>query len=236
MDSQVLLLDLPLNESGDYVINNAETFLPEVPEVLYELDPANPFFSTRIMGSAQRLSNENILITLALSRTLVEVNQAGEIVWEETINDGGNFIFKSQNYTVSYPGFQGILSPLLSGDFNRDGVVNCVDLDGYIDGMNHTAVGSLTALDVDDNGAISISDAITHIETLVTTSNGLAGTVQADFNCDGTVDVLSDAFILVGSLGSTVTSYSQGDADFNGVVDVLDDAFILVGNLGFSNQ
>ena len=236
VDSQVLLLDLPLNESGDYVINNAETFLPEAPEVLYELDPADPFFSTRIMGSAQRLSNENILITLALSRTLVEVNQAGEIVWQETINDGGSFIFKSQNYTVSYPGFQGILSPLVAGDFNRDGVVNCVDLDGYIDGLNHTAVGALAALDVDGNNEISMSDAITHIENLVTTSNGVVGTIQGDFNCDGTVDVLGDAFTLVGNLGSTVISYSQGDADFNGFVNVLDDAFILVGNLGVSNQ
>jgi len=30
------------------------------------------------MGSAQRLGNGNILITLALTRTLVEVNQAGD--------------------------------------------------------------------------------------------------------------------------------------------------------------
>ena len=109
-------------------------------------------------------------------------------------------------------------------------------MDGYIDGLNHTAVGALTALDVDGNNEISMSDAITHIETLVTTSNGVVGTIQGDFNCDGTVNVLGDAFTLVGNLGSTVTSYSQGDADFNGVVDVLDDAFILIGNLGFSNQ
>ena len=50
------------------------------------------------------------------------------------------------------------------------------------------------------------------------------------------MDVLGDAFTLVGNLGSTVISYSQGDADFNGFVNVLDDAFILVGNLGVSNQ
>ena len=114
-DSQALLLDLPLNESGDYVINDAETFLPEAPVVLYERDPANPFFSTPFMGSAQRLGNGNILITLALTRTLVEVDQAGQIVWEETISSGGNFIFKSQNYSVNYSGFQNLPFALLKG-------------------------------------------------------------------------------------------------------------------------
>ena len=61
------------------------------------------------------------------------------------------------------------------------------------------------------------------------------GTFLGDFNCDGEVDVLNDAFILVGSLGSSVMSYSDGDANLDGTVDVLDDAFVLVGNLGMSN-
>ena len=131
VDSQVLLLDLPLNESGDYVIDDAETFLPEAPVVLYERDPANPFFSTPFMGSAQRLSNGNILITLALSRTLVEVNPAGEIVWEETISSG-SFIFKSQNYSVSYSGFQDLPFAILLGDVNRDGEVTFLDIASFI--------------------------------------------------------------------------------------------------------
>ena len=134
-ESQALLLDLPLNSSGDYVISNAETFLPEVPVVLYEQDPANPFFSTRIMGSAQRLSNGNIVITLSFTRTLVEVNEEGEIVWEATINDGGIFIFKSQSYSVSYSGFQDLpfnIAPLLKGDINLDGVVDFSDIPSFI--------------------------------------------------------------------------------------------------------
>ena len=47
--------------------------------------------------------------------------------------------------------------------------------------------------------------------------------------------MLNDAFILVGSLGSSVMSYSDGDANLDGTVDVLSDAFVLVGNLGMSN-
>ena len=70
---------------------------------------------------------------------------------------------------------------------------------------------------------------------MVLASNGVVGTFLGDFNCDGSVDVLSDAFILIGSLGDSVLSYSDGDASFDGVVDVLEDAFILIANLGMSN-
>ena len=59
--------------------------------------------------------------------------------------------------------------------------------------------------------------------------------IRDSLNCDGIVDVLGDAFLLVGSLNSPATMYSQGDLNFNGSVDVLGDAFILVGNLGSSN-
>ena len=79
------------------------------------------------------------------------------------------------------------------------------------------------------------SDADMVIAQSVTTSNGVTGTFLGDVNCDGSVNVLGDAFALVGSLGGSATMYSQGDLDFNGSVDVLGDAFILVGNLGMSN-
>ena len=156
MDSQVLLLDLPLNESGDYVINDAETFLPEAPVVLYERDPADPFFSTPFMGSAQRLSNGNILITLALSRTLVEVDQAGQIVWQEFINSDGNFIFKSQNYLVSYSGFQDLPFALLKGDVNLDGGVNFLDISPFIGVLS--AGGFQAQADVNCDGVVSFLD------------------------------------------------------------------------------
>ena len=155
-DSQALLLDLPLNESGNYVINDAETFLPEAPVVLYERDPADPFFSTAFMGSAQRLSNGNILITLALSRTLVEVDQAGQIVWEEFINSDGNFIFKSQNYLVSYSGFQDLPFALLKGDVNLDGGVNFLDISPFIGVLS--AGGFQAQADVNCDGVVNFLD------------------------------------------------------------------------------
>ena len=78
-------------------------------------------------------------------------------------------------------------------------------------------------------------DANTLITTLVQTSNGQVGTFPGDLNCDGTVNVLGDALILVVALGSSVTSYSAGDINFDGVVNVLGDALVLVGQLGNSN-
>ena len=61
------------------------------------------------------------------------------------------------------------------------------------------------------------------------------GTFPGDLNCDGTVNVLGDAFVLVGSLGMSGTLYSEGDINFDGTVNVLGDAFVLVGNLGMTN-
>ena len=59
--------------------------------------------------------------------------------------------------------------------------------------------------------------------------------IPGDANLDGQVDVLGDAFELVGNLGVTGgATWAQGDFNGDGDVDVLGDAFILVGNLGRS--
>ena len=75
-------------------------------------------------------------------------------------------------------------------------------------------------------------------------SNGASGgsliqsvyvALPGDANLDGQVDVLGDAFALVGNLGTTDgASWAQGDFNGDGTVDVLSDAFILVGQLGQS--
>ena len=127
---------------------------------------------------------------------------------------------------------------VLFGDFDGDMDVDCDDLDGYIGNLDTAVVAGNpeATLDFNTDGTITESDAISVVTMLVVTSNGVTGTFVGDFDCDGSVDVLSDAFALIGSLGSTVTSYSDGDANFDGTVDVLGDAFALVGNLGMSNS
>ena len=121
------------------------------------------------------------------------------------------------------------------GDFSGNGVVDCDDIDFYIGTLGMPATGMLADFDLVTDGMIDSADVEFLVENLVVTSNGETGTFLADFNCDGQVDVLNDAFILVGSLGSSGVSYSDGDVNLNGTVDVLGDAFILVGNLGSTN-
>ena len=125
--------------------------------------------------------------------------------------------------------------PTPTGDFDGNGVVDCADLDGYIGNIGATVTPALAPLDFDGSGTIEASDATSVITTLVETSNGQVGTFPGDLNCDGLVNVLGDAFILLGNLGSSVDTYAAGDINFDGMVDVLGDAFILIGNLNESN-
>ena len=127
--------------------------------------------------------------------------------------------------------------PGVPGDFTNDGVVDCADLDGYVGNIGATVAANptLAPLDIDNDGTITATDADLQITTLIATSNGQVGTFPGDLNCDGEVNVLGDAFALIGSLNSSVTSYADGDINFDGSVDVLGDAFILIGNLNMSN-
>ena len=127
--------------------------------------------------------------------------------------------------------------PVVLGDFDLDGDVDLEDLDQYNGNIGAQAAGSLVLLDLDGDGNIGEDDFETHYTTLVETSNGNTGTAAGDINLDGEINVLVDAFILVGNLGnSSANSWSQGDLNADGIVNVLGDAFLLVINLGFSNE
>ena len=126
-------------------------------------------------------------------------------------------------------------TPPATGDFNGDGDIDGDDVDFYIGNLDQFATGELEKLDLTQDGALTIIDHNLHVTILVTTSNGVTGALLGDVDLDGTVDVLSDAFALVGNLGQSATSRSQGDLNADGVVDVLNDAFILIGQLGQSN-
>ena len=141
-----------------------------------------------------------------------------------------------QNVSVTVTGF---MTPEVLGDFDGDGDVDCDDLDGYVGNIGASVegmTGALANLDIDLDDTITADDAEECITTLVITSNGVTGTFPGDLDCNGSVDVLNDAFALITNLGDTVTSYAEGDVDFSGNVDVLNDAFVLVGNLGETNE
>ena len=149
-----------------------------------------------------------------------------------TLTSDSNFDFdRAMSFNIGFI----VGGSAATGDFTGNGIVDCDDLDGYINNIGNPATEMLAALDFDGDGTLTLADANSTITDLVVTSNGITGTLPGDLNCDGAVNVLGDAFALVGSLGQTVTSYSDGDVNFDGIVNVLGDAFILVGNLGMSN-
>ena len=132
--------------------------------------------------------------------------------------------------------FEVLGAPALVGDFDDDGVVDADDIDAYIGNTDQPAAGDLAELDLNQDEMITLADHEMLVTVHVQTSNDLTGTSLGDADLNGVVDVLSDAFTLVGSLGATGdASWSQGDFNADGNVNVLNDAFILIGNLGSSN-
>ena len=126
--------------------------------------------------------------------------------------------------------------PQLNGDFDMDGDVDADDIDFYAGNLDLPATGDLDQLDLDGDGFVTLADHDLHVTTLAETSNGQTGALIGDTNLDGSVDVLIDAFALIGGLGTATGGYANGDLNADGVIDVLGDAFRLIGNLGLSND
>lgn len=118
-----------------------------------------------------------------------------------------------------------------NGDFLRDGTVNITDIDLLRKNIGKSATGATATFDLNEDGSVSFADLEQLLDQFVETTVGV-GTVPGDLNLDGQVNVLGDAFILIGNLGQSVNSYADGDINGDGVVDVLGDAFLLVANLG----
>ena len=161
------------------------------------------------------------------------VSETGGVVMYTNLFGGDGLEIAAPSPNGARLGTLTVPEPVL-GDFDDDMDVDADDVDFYNGNVGQPASFN-TKLDLNNDGTITLADHNLHVMTLVMTSNGVTGALLGDVNLDGMVDVLNDAFILVGSLGQSVTSRSQGDLNADGAVDVLNDAFILVGQLGQSN-
>ena len=121
------------------------------------------------------------------------------------------------------------------GDFDTSGNIDDVDVDFFSEQLDQTvdSESELRELDLNADGQITLADHDLHVTTLVQTSTGIQGTLIGDVNLDGTVDILGDAFILIGNIGqSDQVGFADGDLNADGVVNVLGDGFRLINNLG----
>ena len=210
----------------------------------------NPYhqITVPLSGTSEFTLNDSSSVTLEnllanhLNETLfissVIANQATRGIYEIAATEtfGTEGLLFSGDIGLEVPaGFaHRLLAVSVRGDFDNDGDVDADDIDFYGGNLDVPATGDLAQLDLNADGMVTLDDHNIHVTTLVETSNGQTGTFIGDINLDGTVNVLGDAFALVGSLGGS-GGYADGDLNADQIVNVLGDAFILIGNLGNSN-
>ena len=115
----VIEIKPPLDESGNYIISDEMPYGPQNLEWLYAGDIQAP-----IQGGAFRLSNGNTIITQTHTSKILEVDMAGNEVWEYQFEseNGSPWIARAQKYASDY------LLQELMGDLNQDGTLNVLDI------------------------------------------------------------------------------------------------------------
>ena len=202
----------PVDESGNYAIEDGEAFGPAGTTWSYQAPNPTDFYSSFISG-AQRLPNGNTLIDAGAQGHFFEVTSEGDIVWDyvnpvvatgplaqgQVPEDRANIVFRSPRYGKDFPAFQGKdLTPL--------GVIELPKL---------------------DETATPVADPI---DTPVPTETEVPPTpVFGDANCDGEVDSIDAVLILQFDAGllSALACDQNADANDDGAVNAIDAALIL---------
>ena len=206
----------------------------------YELESSSSFEGIEVAGTA---TLEGVLsvgtsasFPPVLGQTFVLLEADGGIngqfenVTFSGVPDGLQYEIVYSDNTVELA----VVASGLVGDFDGDEDVDADDIDFFRGNLEEPASGNLAQLDLNGSAIIDEEDLRIYVETLVQTSNGQTGTFFGDANLDGTVNVLGDAFILVGNLGGS-GGWADGDFNQDGDINVLGDAFLLINNLGRSN-
>jgi Arylsulfotransferase (ASST) len=96
--SNVIEITLPIDDSGNYIMEVDEATEPSEFVWEYVADPSDTFYSALISG-AQRQANGNTLITEGLNGRIFEVNISGEIVWEYNLPPAV-WAFRGERYNL----------------------------------------------------------------------------------------------------------------------------------------
>ena len=116
-NSEILEVNLPLNDNGIYDIEDNLAYGPEVPFWSYEGE-----FHSQMQGGAFRLSNGNTFITVAQFAYILEIDSNENIVWEYYYPGEDIIIARAQKYALDY------LNNIFLGDLNHDEVINVLDI------------------------------------------------------------------------------------------------------------
>jgi len=106
--SQIVELNLPYDEMGNYIRAAGSAFGPTIPFWSYT---AAGFYSNHL-GGCQRLPNGNTIIAESTSGYLFEVNTAGVVQWSYA---RGGEIARVLRYAIDFPGVYA-LNPVSAGD------------------------------------------------------------------------------------------------------------------------
>jgi hypothetical protein len=96
----------PLNNNGNYILEQGEAYGPEKPVWSYTAENPMDIYSM-ILSNAQRLPNGNTLICSAQQGLFVEVTPDKEVVWEYhnlLPTPFSNAVARVQKYAIDFPG------------------------------------------------------------------------------------------------------------------------------------
>lgn len=99
------IIELPIDDSGNYLLEEGEAFEPAFPELEYGGSLGVSFFSG-YTSAAKVLANGNILITVGGDDRVFELLPDGTLVWEYGLFDPG-LTFRVEKYALDYPAFDG---------------------------------------------------------------------------------------------------------------------------------
>ena len=101
-NSSVVEILPPVNADGNYFLTVDSIYGPEVYDLIYGDDDS--FFSS-FQSGAYRLKNGNTIITVTQEKSLFEISQDGQVVWEckidSLINENG-FTARAKKYNINY--------------------------------------------------------------------------------------------------------------------------------------
>ena len=148
-NSSVVELLPPVNVDGNYYLTADSIYGPEEYDLIYGDDDS--FFSS-FQSGAYRLKNGNTIITVTQEKSLFEINQDGQIIWDckidSLINENG-FTARAKKYNINY------LDSII-GDVYTDNKLNVYDVIRTSDIIFENQF--LEKCDLNDDGSVTEED------------------------------------------------------------------------------